>query len=76
LFVKYRLDVKYETPSTWGTRNDNVIANGQIISITPMFVHELHFLYAGDASGGEFGKSFTLNFDDNSTQVLQCEFEI
>ncbi|KAF5349105.1 hypothetical protein D9756_009517 [Leucocoprinus leucothites] len=63
--------VTYETPSSWGTSNDNVIANGQVVSIDPAFVHELHFLYAGDAANGVFGKSFTLNFEGNRTQDLQ-----
>ncbi|KAJ3576385.1 hypothetical protein NP233_g480 [Leucocoprinus birnbaumii] len=49
----------------------NFDANGQVLSIDPTFVHELHFLYAGDATGGEFGKSFILNFEDNTTQTLQ-----
>ncbi|KAF9465205.1 glycoside hydrolase family 29 protein [Collybia nuda] len=64
--------IKYDLPSTWGTSNDNVIANGQIVSLDePTFVHELHFLYSGDASGGDFVASFVLTFTDNSTQDIQ-----
>jgi hypothetical protein len=43
---------QYEFPSTWGTTNDNVVANGQILALeTPTYVHELHMVYSGDASG-------------------------
>lgn len=68
--------VQYDIPEMWGNGNDNVIANGQIVSIEPTYVHELHFLYAGDSSGGEFVKNFVLNFEDNSTLTVQCEREL
>ncbi|KAG6876380.1 hypothetical protein C0992_013158 [Termitomyces sp. T32_za158] len=43
---------QYELPSTWGTGNDNVITNGQVLTLdTPAYTHEIHFLYAGDGSG-------------------------
>ncbi len=44
---------QYELPSEWGASNDNVIANGQVLHLDePTFIHELHFLYAGDAGPG------------------------
>ncbi|KAJ7829228.1 glycoside hydrolase family 29 protein [Mycena leptocephala] len=66
--------ITYDFPSTWGTANDNVVANGQILALeTPTYVHELHMVYSGDASGSahEFVANFILNFADNSTQQLQ-----
>ncbi|KAK0448931.1 glycoside hydrolase family 29 protein, partial [Desarmillaria tabescens] len=63
-------NIEYELPSEWGISNDNVIANGQDLSLDkPTFIQELHFLYAGDAGPGttEFGSVFTLTFTDNST---------
>ncbi|KAF9442799.1 hypothetical protein P691DRAFT_714020, partial [Macrolepiota fuliginosa MF-IS2] len=62
--------VKYDVPEIWGAGNDNVVANGQIVNINATYVHELHFLYAGDALGGEFVRNFILNFEDNSTTTV------
>ncbi|RDB20778.1 Alpha-L-fucosidase [Hypsizygus marmoreus] len=64
--------ISYDLPSVWGEGNDNVIASGQALSLEqPTFAHELHFLYSGDASGGEFVANFVLTFTDNSTQLVQ-----
>ncbi|KAJ7467488.1 glycoside hydrolase family 29 protein [Mycena latifolia] len=66
--------ITYDFPSTWGNANDNVVANGQILQLAePTYVHELHMVYSGDASGSahEFVANFILNFADNSTQQLQ-----
>ncbi|KAF7362678.1 Glycoside hydrolase [Mycena venus] len=66
--------ITYDFPKTWGEGNDNVVANGQILELeTPTYVHELHMVYSGDASGSahEFVANFMLNFADNSTQQLQ-----
>ncbi|KAF5374668.1 hypothetical protein D9615_009002 [Tricholomella constricta] len=64
--------ITYELPSAWGLGNDNVIANGQVLALAePAYAHELHFLYSGDASGGEFVANFVLTFTDNSTQLIQ-----
>ncbi|KAF7350653.1 Glycoside hydrolase family 29 protein [Mycena sanguinolenta] len=65
--------ITYDFPKTWGEGNDNAIANGQIIQLeTATYVHELHMVYSGDASGSahEFVANFVLNFADNSTQQL------
>lgn len=67
-------NVEYELPSEWGASNDNVIANGQVLQLDePTFIHELHFLYAGDAGPGttEFMSIFTLTFTDNSTRDVE-----
>ncbi|KAJ6626716.1 glycoside hydrolase family 29 protein [Mycena sp. CBHHK59/15] len=66
--------ISYDFPSSWGKGNDNVVANGQVFELeNATFVHELHFVYSGDASGSahEFVANFVLNFSDNSTQQLQ-----
>ncbi|KAJ7073184.1 glycoside hydrolase family 29 protein [Mycena amicta] len=76
--------ISYAFPMSWGPSppttsmqandNDNVIAAGQVLMLDePSFVHELHMLYAGDASGSthEFVATFMLNFADNTTQGLQ-----
>ncbi|KAG7450034.1 glycoside hydrolase family 29 protein [Guyanagaster necrorhizus] len=68
-------NIEYALPSEWGTSNDNVIADGQILYLDePTFLHELHFLFAGDADSGSpvfFGSVFTLTFTDNSTQDVE-----
>ncbi|KAJ7183877.1 glycoside hydrolase family 29 protein [Mycena filopes] len=66
--------ITYDFPSTWGHANDNVVANGQVVPLEePTYVHELHMVYSGDASGSahEFVANFMLNFADNSSQQLQ-----
>ncbi|KAJ7639931.1 glycoside hydrolase family 29 protein [Mycena rosella] len=66
--------ITYDFPSSWGDANDNVVASGQILQLEePSYVHELHLVYSGDASGSahEFVANFVLNFADNSTQQLQ-----
>ncbi|KAJ7627477.1 glycoside hydrolase family 29 protein [Roridomyces roridus] len=66
--------ITYDFPESWGHANDNVVANGQILELDePTYVHELHMVYSGDASGSahEFVANFVLNFADNSTQPLQ-----
>ncbi|KAL0569834.1 hypothetical protein V5O48_012122 [Marasmius crinis-equi] len=67
--------VSYDFPSTWGSANDNVIAMGQVVPLeSPSFVHEAHFLFAGDDSGdGDFAVTVTLNFADNTTQPLAMQ---
>ncbi|KAK0212150.1 glycoside hydrolase family 29 protein [Desarmillaria ectypa] len=64
----------YDLPDSWGSGNDNLIANSQVISLLePTFIQELHFVYAGDAGQGthEFVANFILTFMDNSTQKVQ-----
>ncbi|KAK0471571.1 glycoside hydrolase family 29 protein [Armillaria novae-zelandiae] len=64
----------YDLPNSWGSSNDNLIADSQLISLPePTFVQELHFVYAGDAGQGthEFVANFILTFTDNSTQQVQ-----
>ncbi|KAF5354363.1 hypothetical protein D9758_010751 [Tetrapyrgos nigripes] len=66
--------IAYDLPSVWGNGNDNVIANGQVFNLEePTYVHELHFVYSGDAGDGthETVQNFQLNFEDNSTQLVQ-----
>ncbi|KAK7057925.1 glycoside hydrolase family 29 protein [Favolaschia claudopus] len=66
--------ITYDFPETWGQGTDNIIANGQILPLeNPTYVHELHMVYSGDASGSahEFVANFMLNFADNTTQQLQ-----
>ncbi|KAJ7731632.1 glycoside hydrolase family 29 protein [Mycena metata] len=66
--------ITYDFPSSWGHANDNVVANGQVLSLVkPTYVHEFHMVYSGDASGSahEFVANFMLNFADNSSQQLQ-----
>ncbi|KAJ6579955.1 glycoside hydrolase family 29 protein [Mycena vulgaris] len=66
--------ITYNFPSSWGSANDNAVANGQVLQFeAPTYVHELHLVYSGDASGSahEFVANFVLNFADNSTQQLQ-----
>ncbi|KAJ7214997.1 alpha-L-fucosidase-domain-containing protein [Mycena pura] len=44
--------ITYDFPRAWGAANDNVVAAGQILRLeTPAYVHELHMVYSGDASG-------------------------
>ncbi|KAJ7445291.1 hypothetical protein FB451DRAFT_1412808 [Mycena latifolia] len=46
--------ITYDFPSTWGNASDNVVANGQILQLEePTYVHELHMVYSGDASGSK-----------------------
>ncbi|KAG5636419.1 hypothetical protein H0H81_008129 [Sphagnurus paluster] len=67
--------ISYDLPSTWGTDKDNVVANGQVLTLeAPVFAQELHFVYSGDASSTEFVANFVLGFADNSTQVVQSEY--
>ncbi|KAJ7073177.1 hypothetical protein C8F01DRAFT_1244165 [Mycena amicta] len=41
-------------PATQANDNDTVIAAGQVLVLDePAFVHELHMIYEGDASGSE-----------------------
>ncbi|KAK0448928.1 glycoside hydrolase family 29 protein, partial [Desarmillaria tabescens] len=66
----------YDLPESWGSGNDNVIADSQVISLPePTFTQELHFVYAGDAGQGthEFVANFILTFTDGSTQQVQRE---
>ncbi|KAJ6592674.1 glycoside hydrolase family 29 protein [Mycena capillaripes] len=66
--------ISYDFPTTWGEANDNVVANGQVVALArPTYVHELHMVYSGDASGSahEFVANFALSFADNSSQQLQ-----
>ncbi|KAJ6499583.1 glycoside hydrolase family 29 protein [Mycena vitilis] len=61
----------FALPSSWDTGNDNVLATGQVLRLQqPTFVHELHFLYAGDGTGSPVLSVFTLNFADNSSQPV------
>ncbi|KAG6867295.1 hypothetical protein C0993_004873, partial [Termitomyces sp. T159_Od127] len=62
----------YELPSNWGTGNDNVVTDGQVLTLAnPSYTHEIHLLYAGDGSGGAFVSNFELTFEDNSSQTMQ-----
>ncbi|KAJ6631221.1 glycoside hydrolase family 29 protein [Mycena sp. CBHHK59/15] len=63
----------FTLPASWDTKDDdNVVADGQVLQLQePVFVHELHFLYAGDGSGSEFVANFSANFADGSSQQIQ-----
>ncbi|KAF9075445.1 glycoside hydrolase family 29 protein [Rhodocollybia butyracea] len=68
--------VTYELPASWGSGNDNVITNNQILMLPEnTFVHELHALYSGDSHSDNSvtANNFIANFVDNSTQVLTLE---
>jgi alpha-L-fucosidase len=42
---------QYTLPNVWGHGFDNVVANGQVVTLdNAMLAHELHLLYAGDGS--------------------------
>jgi alpha-L-fucosidase len=61
----------FALPSSWDGSNDNVLANGQVLRLQkPTFVHELHFLYAGDGTSSPVLSVFTLNFADNTSQPV------
>ncbi|KAG6888215.1 hypothetical protein C0995_009750 [Termitomyces sp. Mi166 len=70
--------IDYKLPLTWGTGNDNVITDGQVLTLTqPLYTHEIHFLYAGDGSGAmetlrpyHFENNGTTK-NLNSTQIYQ-----
>ncbi|KAF8189948.1 glycoside hydrolase family 29 protein [Mycena galopus ATCC 62051] len=64
----------FELPSAWDENDDNVLANGQVLRLQkPTFIHELHFLYAGDGSSVPVLSVFTLNFADNSSHQVDRE---
>lgn len=51
--VGLNLHLQYDLPTSWGTGDDNVIAEGQVIELPKeTYVHELHLLYAGDGTDG------------------------
>ncbi|KIJ10105.1 hypothetical protein PAXINDRAFT_16856 [Paxillus involutus ATCC 200175] len=64
----------YDLPTSWGSGNDNVVAEGQVLELpNATYVHELHIVYAGDGGGlggNEFESTFNLNYDDNSVKEL------
>ncbi|KAJ6486823.1 glycoside hydrolase family 29 protein [Mycena sanguinolenta] len=61
----------FALPSSWDENDDNVLAQGQVLRLQePTFVHELHFLYAGDGTGAPVESVFTLNFADKSSQQV------
>ncbi|KAJ6590514.1 glycoside hydrolase family 29 protein [Mycena vulgaris] len=60
----------FALPSSWDG-DDNVLANGQVLRLDkPTFVHELHFLYAGDGTGPPALSVFSLQFTDNSSHQV------
>ncbi|KAJ7484667.1 glycoside hydrolase family 29 protein [Mycena latifolia] len=64
----------FALPSSWDKGDDNVLANGQILRLqNPTFVHELHFLYAGDGTGPPAVSVFLLKFADNSSHQVALE---
>ncbi|KAH7883390.1 glycoside hydrolase family 29 protein [Phlebopus sp. FC_14] len=63
--------ITYDLPPTWGSGDDNVIAQGQVVELpNPTFVHELHILYAGDGKDDQFNGTFHLNYNDSSVKQL------
>ncbi|KAF7349208.1 Glycoside hydrolase [Mycena sanguinolenta] len=65
------LTSQFALPSSWDENEDNVLAQGQVLRLQePTFVHELHFLYAGDGTGAPVESVFTLNFADKSSQQV------
>ncbi|KAL0063214.1 hypothetical protein AAF712_009912 [Marasmius tenuissimus] len=67
-------NISYNLPSSWGSENDNVIASGQVLPLeNPAYVHEAHFLFAGDGNSVGFAATLTLNFADNTTQNLTLQ---
>ncbi|KAI9573212.1 glycoside hydrolase family 29 protein [Boletus coccyginus] len=63
--------VTYDLPTSWGTGNDNILAQGHVVELPDAtHVHELHLLYAGDGGDHQFDHSFYLNYGDNSVSEL------
>ncbi|KAH0828992.1 glycoside hydrolase family 29 protein [Lanmaoa asiatica] len=63
--------VTYDLPASWGSGDDNVIAEGQVIGLPSMtYVDELHLLYAGDGTDIQFNDTFNPNCADNSVSEL------
>ncbi|KAJ7151032.1 glycoside hydrolase family 29 protein [Mycena filopes] len=63
--------LSFALPASWDEKNDNVLANGQVLRLQePTYVHELHFLYAGDGTGPPALSVFTLKFADNSSHQV------
>ncbi|KAF9222359.1 glycoside hydrolase family 29 protein [Gyrodon lividus] len=63
--------ITYDLPTSWGSGDDNVIAEGQVVELPDAtYVHELHIVYAGDGTDNEFNGTFNLNYDDNSVKEL------
>ncbi|KAJ7232970.1 glycoside hydrolase family 29 protein [Mycena haematopus] len=61
----------FALPSSWDENDDNVLAQSQVLRLQkPTFVHELHFLYAGDGTGAPVLSVFTLHFADNSSHQV------
>ena len=43
--------LQYDLPTSWGTGDDNVLSQGQVVELpNAPYVHELHLLYAGDGN--------------------------
>ncbi|KAK1221691.1 hypothetical protein PQX77_015521 [Marasmius sp. AFHP31] len=67
-------NISYNLPTSWGSDNDNIIASGQILPLeNPTYVHEAHFLFAGDGNSVGFAATLRLNFADNTTQNLTLQ---
>ncbi|KAK7032171.1 hypothetical protein VNI00_013345 [Paramarasmius palmivorus] len=63
--------ISYNLPAVWGSENDNLISNSQLLTLDePAFVHELHLLFAGDAGNGDFTAQVSLNLEDETSQVI------
>ncbi|KAK7449321.1 hypothetical protein VKT23_013464 [Stygiomarasmius scandens] len=63
--------ITYDLPTTWGAQPDNVMADGQVVTLDePTNVHEVHLLLAGDA---DFGADFNMSFVDGSTQSVTVQ---
>ncbi|KAF7984811.1 hypothetical protein HWV62_11828 [Athelia sp. TMB] len=63
---------QYELPAAWGLGPDNILVDSQIINLSePIYVHEAHFVYAGDGTYGTSEAKFLLTFEDDSTESIQ-----
>ncbi|KIM24230.1 glycoside hydrolase family 29 protein [Serendipita vermifera MAFF 305830] len=65
-------NVNFSLPD-WGAGHmNNVISNGQLISVNGSYTREFHVLYAGDWIDGESTVAYDFNFVDGTTQTVDC----
>ncbi|KIM24235.1 glycoside hydrolase family 29 protein [Serendipita vermifera MAFF 305830] len=65
-------NVDFALPKWGNDRPDNVISNGQQIEVDLGHVREFHVLYAGDWIDGETGARFSFEFEDGTSQSVEC----
>ncbi|KIM58478.1 glycoside hydrolase family 29 protein [Scleroderma citrinum Foug A] len=63
--------VTYDLPPAWGQGLDNVVSDGQVISLEePTYIHEFHILYAGEEPYWGLSENFELQYEDGSVKLL------